>query len=213
MLDTILFDLDGTLLDTSEGITGGVEYATKSLGLKKLDMATKRLFIGPPLRRAFQKYCCIDEKMAEEAIREYRVYYSGGGMFKCTPYDGIINLLAALKSAGKKLYVATAKPTEFSVKILEKWDMLKYFEEVIGASMDKSLDSKEKIIKFLLKKTGAKDALMIGDTHYDIEGAHQNGVKAVAVFYGFGDREKLKLSCPEYSAETVEQLSELLLNC
>lgn len=209
--ENILFDLDGTIMDTSEGITAGVEYAINKLGLKKLDAATKRLFIGPPLRASFQKYCEIDEETAERALAEYRIYYGGGGLYGCTPYEGIENLFASLEAAGKTLYVATAKPTDYSVKILEKWGLCKYFKKVIGASFDKSLDSKDKIIECVVKETGKENTVMIGDTYFDILGAHKNGIKSIGVLYGFGDAAELAAAKPEFTAKTVAELSEMLL--
>lgn len=209
--DHILFDLDGTLLDTSEGITKGVEYAIKTLGLKYLDYNTRALFIGPPLRDSFMKYCGVDAETVEDALAAYRTYYGTEGIYLCKPYDGMIQLLQTLKKNGKTLYVATAKPTDYSLKILKKWDMLKYFEAVVGASFDKSLDSKEKIITAVLAKIKSGNSLMIGDTYYDVEGARRNAIKAVGVMYGFGSRDELLSSKPDFLADNVSELRRLLL--
>lgn len=208
--DTILFDVDGTVLDTCEGITNGVAYGVKKCGLTPLDFETRKKFIGPPLRGSFMKYCGVSEEGAEEVLKAYREYYSANGMFECKPYDGIEELLKYLCGNGYTVYTATAKPVEYTSVMLEKWALDKYFKEIIGARMDKSMDSKEKIIKAVLDKEKDAKAVMIGDTVYDIIGARKNKIAAIAVTYGFGDRAEILQAKPDYLVETVEEIYGLV---
>ena len=212
MFDTILFDLDGTLINNAEGITKGTEYALQALGYPPLPFAIRELFIGPPLRDSFQKYCGVGEEEAEKLVEAYRVYYREFGVHEAKPYPGIPALLEKLKNAGKKLYVATAKPTKFSRIILEEWNLAQFFEEIIGAGFDKNFDSKDKIIALAASMSQGKNILMVGDTVFDVEGARANGLPTLGVLYGFGDKEAFLAARPEYIAETVEEIGEIICN-
>ncbi len=203
----ILFDLDGTIFDSGEGICEGVKYAAEKLGFFVPDMETRKKFVGPPLRQSFKKYCGLHDNEAEDALGAYREYYSVYGLHKCTPYDGIEKLFIYLRDNGYKLFVATAKPTEYTKIMLDDWSFSGYFEEIIGASMDKSMDSKGKIIKYILDKTKKPDEiLMIGDTEYDIMGAKQNSIKSLAVTYGYGNIESLISAKPDFFADSVRDI-------
>ncbi|MBQ7718020.1 MAG: HAD hydrolase-like protein [Clostridia bacterium] len=204
--DTILFDVDGTILNTCEGITKGVAYGIEKCGLPPLSFETRKRFIGPPLRESFMKYCGVSAQDAETVLKTYREYYSAKGMFECEPYDGIEELLQYMTDNGYTVYTATAKPVEYTSVMLEKFDLKKYFKEIIGASMDKSMDTKEKIIKAVLDREKTANAVMIGDTAYDVLGARENNVPTIAVTYGFGNREDLLNAKPDYIAETVEDI-------
>ena len=204
--DTVLFDIDGTVLNTCKGITNAVAYGIEKCGMPPLDFDTRKRFIGPPLRGSFMKYCGVTEEKAEELITAYREYYSVKGMYECVPYDGIEELLVFLNNNGCKVYTATAKPVEYTSKMLEKWELKKYFKEVIGARMDKSMDSKEKIINAVLEKESGAKAVMIGDTDYDILGARKNGIAAIAVMYGFGDKNDIFKAKPDYIADKVADI-------
>lgn len=210
MFDTILFDLDGTLINSAEGITGGVEYALKAHGYPPLPYEIREKFIGPPLRGSFREYCGVSEEEAEQLLATYRVYYAERGVHETKPYPGIPALLEKLKKAGKALFVATAKPTKYSRIILEEWNLAHYFEEIVGAGFDKNFDSKDKIIALAMSMAKGKDFLMVGDTVFDVIGARANGVPTLGVLYGFGDKEAFLEAKPEYLAETVEEIGELI---
>lgn len=203
MSDLVLFDLDGTLLDTAEGITKGIEFGLEKSGIAPLPYSVRRRFIGPPLRGSFMKYCGIDAEMAEQVLVHYREYYGETGIYECKPYEGIRELLAFLKERGYTLYTATAKPTQYAVSMLEKWELSGFFKDIIGASFDKSLETKEKIIKCVLDMEQSRDAVMIGDTVYDIEGARLNSIPSIGVLYGFGSKEEIMAAEPDFIAETV----------
>lgn len=206
----VLFDLDGTLIDSGEGITKAVEYAVAKFNKPVLDLETRQRFIGPSLRVMFKKYCDTDDAGAEEMLRLYREYYGEQGLYECTPYEGIEDVLNFLNNEGCSVYVATAKPTDYAVLMLEKWNLTKYFKKIIGASFDKSKTEKKDIIEEVLKFENSKDAIMIGDTSFDIEGAKENKIPSIAVTYGYGERDSLIGAEPEYVAENTGELLSLL---
>ena len=154
------------------------------------------------------KFYGFDEKKAWTAVQYYREYFSVNGLFENKVYDGMENLLDTLQKQGHKLYVATSKPKEYSVRILDKFGLLKYFEYVSGSSMDEKDCDKATIIKNALTVSSAdkKDVLMIGDRCFDINGAKTNGIDSLAVLYGYGSREEIINSAPNYIAETVDDI-------
>ena len=123
MYKTILFDLDGTILNTAEGITEGVRIALEGRGMPPLSYETRKMFIGPPLRDSFQKYCGVDADTAEELLADYRVFYGTEGLRLAKPYEGIENLLKSLCESGKELFIATSKPTSYSIIMLDEWGL------------------------------------------------------------------------------------------
>lgn len=208
MYDTILFDLDGTLINSALGITEGVRYALESLGYPPLPYAVREKFIGPPIRDSFLRYSGVSEEEAAKLLEAYRVYYADRGLHEATPYPGIPALLERLRAAGKRLYVATAKPTAYSRTILEEWKLDGYFEEIVGAGFDKNFETKDKIIALAVSMAKSDNILMVGDTVYDVLGARANGLLTLGVLYGFGDKDALRAMKPEYLVETVEEIGE-----
>ena len=136
MFDTILFDLDGTLTDPGEGITNSVAYALRKYGIEVSDRSELYKFIGPPLKDSFMKYYGFDEDKAEEAIAYYREYFRDTGIFENRVYEGVEDMLRGLQANGKRIVLATSKPEEFAIRILEHFGLRKYFTVVAGASMD-----------------------------------------------------------------------------
>lgn len=211
-MKTALFDLDGTLTDSGEGIINCAWLALKHFDLPLPDRETMRVFVGPPLRDSFLRFGVAEEDV-ETAIEIYRSRYVPTGMFENTPYPGIHSLLAALKEAGVRLLVATAKPEEMAVAILEKFNLACYFEMICGASMDSSRDSKDKVIAYLLEKTGGgEDYVMVGDTAYDVEGAAVNGIPTIGVSWGYGKLEDMEAAGAKAIAHSPAELLDLLLN-
>lgn len=210
-MKTILFDLDGTLTDSGEGIINCASLALEKLGLPVPDRETMRVFVGPPLRDSFLRFGVKPEDV-EEAIAIYRSRYVPTGMFENTPYHGIKALLAALKTAGHRLILATAKPESMAVAIVEKFELAPYFEMLCGASMDDSRDSKDKVIGYVLEKIGdAKDTVMIGDTAYDVTGAAVYGIPTIGVSWGYGVVEDMNAAGAIAIVDTPAQLLEMLL--
>lgn len=209
-MKTILFDLDGTLTDSGEGIINCAWLALKHFGLPLPDKDTMRVFVGPPLRDSFLRFG-VPEEDVEKAIEIYRSRYVPTGMFENTPYPGIKSLLGALKEQGNRLYVATSKPEGMATAILEKFQLAPYFDLICGASMDDSRDSKDKVIAYLLEKTGSSEEyIMIGDTAYDVEGAAVNGIPTIGVAWGYGKVEDMEAAGAKAIAHSPAELLELL---
>jgi phosphoglycolate phosphatase len=209
MYQYILFDLDGTLTNPEIGITSSVMYALEKFGVKVEDRKELHPFIGPPLSYSFQTYYGLSEADSELAIKYYRERFSVKGLYENEVYEGVEKLLQRLKESGKKLIIATSKPEEFTLKILEHFDLLKYFDYVAGATMDGSRGEKADVIRYAIEISGIQDrsqAIMIGDRKYDILGAKENGLDSIGVLFGFGDREELSEAGANYIAENVEDI-------
>ena len=209
-MKTVLFDLDGTLTDSGEGIINCAWLALKHFGLPLPDKQTMRVFVGPPLRDSFLRFG-VPEDGVEKAIEIYRSRYVPTGMFENTPYPGIHAMLAALKEKGYRLLVATSKPEGMATAILDKFQLSGYFDMICGASMDDTRDSKDKVIAYLLEKTGGgDDYIMIGDTAYDVEGAAVNGIPTIGVAWGYGKVEDMVAAGAKGIANSPVHLFELL---
>ena len=211
MKKTILFDLDGTLTDSGEGIINCAILALEHFGCPIPSREEMRVFVGPPLHESFIRHGVPADK-AEEAIQVYRSRYIPIGAYENTPYPGIRELLEALKAAGHKLYVATSKPEKMSIDILKHFDLAKYFDQICGATMDTSRSSKEAVIAYLLEQNGRADnMIMVGDTRFDILGAKEHGIPAIGVSWGYGKVEDMVSAGAAAIAYSMEQLEELLL--
>ena len=210
MHKTILFDLDGTLTDSGEGIINCAILALEHFGLPVPSQEAMRVFVGPPLHESFIKHGVPADK-AEEAVAVYRSRYIPVGKFENTPYPGIRELLEHLKSEGHKLYVATSKPEQMSVDILEHFDLAKYFDMICGATMDTSRTNKEAVIAYLLEQNGRADNMvMVGDTKFDVIGAKAHGIPTIGVSWGYGEVADMLEAGAVGIAETAEELLEML---
>ncbi|MBP5466834.1 MAG: HAD hydrolase-like protein [Clostridia bacterium] len=190
--DLILFDVDGTLLDTSEGIISSVSYIVEKYGLISPDSRTLKSFIGPPMQESFTRVFGMDKERAMELAIDYRVRYSKDDLLKATPYDGIYDVMEYLKKNGKKYSIATYKRQDYAEKIMREFGFFEGAVSVIGADFDYKLKKKD-IIEKCVREAGITDlkrVLMIGDTVYDADGAKAAGVDFLGVFYGFGFRNK-----------------------
>jgi len=214
---TVLFDLDGTLTDSQEGITKCVHYALQHFGIEETDYEKLKLFIGPPLDDMFMEIYGFTKEQAVEARWKYRERFQTVGMYENTPYDGIVEMLAELKAKGIKLGVATSKPEHFSRKILDKFEMTKYFDSISGADLEGNHVSKPDMIRVAMERVGkaaneTEGVLMIGDRVFDVEGAHECGMPCVGVRFGFAKPGELESAGAEYIVETVDELHKLLLD-
>ena len=213
MYDTVLFDLDGTLTDPGEGITNSVDFALSKYGIETKDKRELYKFIGPPLKDSFMKYYGFDEEKAEEAIAFYREYFRDSGIFENRVYDDVEDMLTKLYADGKTIVLATSKPEEFALRILEHFGLRKYFSVVAGASMDSSRSKKGDVIAYALSMCENIDkntAVMIGDREHDIIGAKENGLKSIGVLYGYGDENELKTAGANYIASTPLDILKLI---
>lgn len=215
MKDIYLFDLDGTLTNSQEGITRCVEYALKDQGIEVSDRSTLLPFIGPPLIDSFQNYIGLDYAHAEQAVRKYRERYAEIGLFENRVYPGIPDLLQAMQDAGKRCFMATCKPESYSIRIADRFGLTPYLERICGASLDGRILTKEAVVRRALEYAGNPEPSrvhMIGDRSNDVLGSRACGIDCTYVLYGFGSREEA-LSCQStYIVETVEDLKEHLLS-
>jgi len=194
MYDYILFDLDGTLTDPELGITKSVQYALNKFGIEVEDRKVLIPFIGPPLYKSFEDLYSLSSEDALKAVDYYREYFSVTGLFENRVYEGAKDLLEKLKTLGKTLVIATSKPEAFTLRILEHFDLLKYFDFVAGATFDSSRVEKADVIKYALdniKIVDLKKAVMIGDRMHDILGAKKNGLDSIGVTFGYGGKDEL----------------------
>lgn len=206
----LLFDLDGTLTDPVEGITNSVIYALDKFGVKVEDRRELYPYIGPPLTDSFMRYHGLTEAQAEQALGYYREYFGDKGMLENVPYEGISALLEDLQKQGYTLLVATSKPEEYTVQILQHFCLDQYFSFVAGNTLDESRPTKASVIAYLWEKFPdicAENALMIGDRKYDVEGAKQHGLPSIGVLYGYGSREELTQAGATAVASDLEELS------
>lgn len=215
MYNYLLFDLDGTLTDSGEGIIQSVLYALKKFNIEVQDKARLYSFIGPPLAESFQKFYHFSQEQALLAVQYYREYFSEKGIFQNKVISGMDILLKELKDSGKKLIVATSKPEEYTIKILEHFNLISFFDFVAGATMDASRNTKTAVVAYALeniKFSKKNEVVMIGDRKHDIEGAKNNGIDSIGVLFGYGDREELEQAGADYIAESVDELKNLLNN-
>lgn len=196
-----LFDLDGTLTDPGIGITNSVMHALEKFNIHVSDRKELYPFIGPPLVDSFEKYFGFDEKQALQAVEYYREYFREDGIFENVVYEGIPEMLGELKNRGAIVALATSKPYEFSVRILDHFDLHQYFDFVGAATMDGRISRKADVISHLIGKLGENEKssiLMIGDRDQDIDGANANGLQSAGVLWGYGSREELMDAGADY---------------
>lgn len=215
----ILFDLDGTLTDPKEGITKSVRYALGHFGIQVDDLDSLCPFIGPPLTDSYKKYFGFSDEQAWQGVLVYREYFSRQGWYENKEYPGIREMLKALKAAGKILLVATSKPEEFAVRILEHFKLAEYFDFIGGADMEETRSRKGDVIRYVLEECGlgcgqeaASKAVMVGDREHDVLGARECGLTCIGVLYGYGSRKELEDCKAAHVAGTIKDLEALLLS-
>ncbi len=210
--DYILFDLDGTLTDSGPGIMNGFEYALGKMGIEVPDRSSLRKFVGPPLGDSFEKTLGFSPEDAAKGIAFYREYYADKGVYENDVYPGVFELLVKLKASGKKMIVATTKAELMANVVMDHFGLRKYFDLMVASN---NTDRKNKIdvLKYAIENGGVDigKAVMIGDRFYDVTGASHFGIDSVGVLYGYGSRQELEDAGATYIAETVENLSEILL--
>ncbi|MEI4321215.1 HAD family hydrolase [Streptococcus suis] len=213
MYQTILFDLDGTLTDSGQGILNSVAYALEKMGIEEPDTANLNRFIGPPLYESFSRFYQLNPEDTQSAVDTFRVYFKEKGMFENQLYPGIIPLLEELRTAGKTLVIATSKPEIFAKQILEHFGIAHYFDVIAGASLDSSRISKADVIGYAINQLEAfpNNAVMIGDREHDIEGARMHQLPAIGVLYGYGSKQEFEKAGATMIVETVQDLKRVLL--
>lgn len=209
----ILFDLDGTLTDSQEGIMNSIEYMLDTYGIRVEDRSRLRPWLGPPLKDSLMKYYGFDEKTALEGVGRYREYFDRQGIFENKVYPGIENLLGQLKERGCRLYVATSKPETAAVRIMEHFGLSRYFTYIGGATLDDSRTKKGDVIRYVLGMIDDADKheiIMVGDRENDVMGAKENGLEVIGALYGYGTRGELEKAGADYIAQTVEEIADFV---
>ena len=209
----ILFDLDGTITDSGEGITKSVQYALKSFDISVDNLEDLNKFIGPPLKDSFKKYYNFDDEKAELGLKKYREYYADKGIFENNLYDGIVELLDTLVKNNKKIILATSKPEVYAKQILKYFKIDKYFNFVAGSDFEETRVKKGDVIKYALDKAKISDlskVIMIGDREHDIIGAKENNIKSIGVLYGYGDVVELTQARADYIANSTSELLNII---
>ena len=213
MYDTILFDLDGTLTDSGPGITNAVQYALGQKGYEVPPREELFSFIGPPLHKSFQRRCGVDEVGATELVRIFRVYYNQmGGILENEVYPGIREMLSELKNAGKRLMIATSKPQAAAELVMHHFGLDEFVPEIIGGT-DYNRNTKGKVIAYALREFGVdpKTAIMVGDREHDIHGAAENGIPAIGITWGYGDRAELEGAGARAVFDTAEEVVNYII--
>ena len=217
MYQYILFDLDGTLTDPKIGITTCVQYALHKMGIEEPDPDRLEPFIGPPLIDSFREFYGMNEEEAVRAVEYYRERFSTVGLFENEVYSGIPELLARLKKDGRKLAIASSKPTVYVKKILEYFSIYEYFDIIVGSELDGTRCRKEEVVEEALEQLSAddkfrkRDAVMIGDRKFDIEGAKAHQISSIGVNYGYAADNELVEAGADCVVGNVKELSEVLL--
>lgn len=212
-IHTILFDLDGTLTDSGEGIMNAVRYTLERYE-KAATEEELRSFIGPPLQTQFEQFLKVSEEEGKRAVSIYREYYTKRGIYENKVYPGIPDVLKQLKQAGFRLCIATSKPEKFAVQIAEHFNFAQYFDRIGGALMDGNRTKKREVIEYVLTEEQIGDQregiLMVGDRKHDICGAKQTGLRSMGVLYGYGSQEELETAGADWIAETPEDIWSIL---
>ena len=222
MFQYCLFDLDGTLTDSQEGIIKSVQYALSFFGIEEHDLQKLTPFLGPPLKKSFMEFYGFSQEDAEKAIALYRERFAPIGIFENSVYPGIPDLLERLKEKGMLLAVASSKPECYVRQILAHFDIEKYFDVVVGSELDGSRSQKEEVVEEALKRLGILTVpiekrksvcVMIGDRKFDLQGAKAHFLTGVGAGYGYASAGELEEEGADYIAETVEKLAQYLGAC
>lgn len=209
--DAILFDVDGTLIDSAPGIINTLEEVFQKMGVDTTGINLRR-YLGPPLRKSFGEHFS-DPAEIEKAAEMYRASYREKGSHEGAVYPGVPEMLHRLKEAGLILCTATSKPTQVVTPILQEQGLAPFFDFIGGASMDATRDTKTDVVRYVLAQPmlEGKRVLMVGDRNDDMRGAADCGLDAGAVLYGYGSREELEPFHPVLFADSCADLADQIL--
>ena len=220
MFQYCLFDLDGTLTDSREGITKSAQYALQHFGIEEPDLKKLEPFIGPPLKDSFMEFYGFTEEQAEEAMKFYRERFAPIGIYENEVFEGIPEMLRHLHQNGQKLAVASSKPIGFVRQILQHFEIDGYFDVIVGSELDGTRSTKEEVVEEALSQLGIlelsdeekkKNCAMVGDRKFDIQGAKAYGLTGIGVSFGFAGEGELKEEGADIIVDTVKALEEVLL--
>lgn len=211
MYKLVLFDFDGTVFDTGEGVMKCAQYAAEAFGYEEPDYKAFRGFVGPPLLRSFMSRYNVDEETGKAMIDKYRERYNGVGLTEAFLYPGVVELVRELRAAGKTVAVATGKPTGATREILKNNGLSDLFDDVLGSSLDGKRSEKWQIIEVLLEKFGREDVVMIGDRDNDVLGAKTCGIPCIGVSWGYAEPDELMNAGAICLVNNTQELKNILL--
>ena len=205
--ETIIFDLDGTLLDTSPGIFNSVRFAEQQLGFAPIPNEKLHVFVGPPPKQMYEKVYGVDEETAAKATAYHRQYSREKAIYEATIYPGMLETLTALRQQGYQLAVATLKGQKIAEKVLQIHGIADFFQAIVGMDEAESF-TKCKTIQVAMEITGTNgNVLMVGDSEYDYIGACEADVDFVGAAYGFGiEKTEDRFSCIARPVDLLEWL-------
>lgn len=212
--DYLLFDMDGMLVDTREGILKCAAHALSAFGIEVEDLSSLTKFVGPPLSYSFTEFYGLSPEDAKKAVAIYRERYSKKGQYECYVFDGVPEMLQALLKKGYRLCIATSKLESYAKAMLDRLGIGCYFEQVIGATPDESISTKDEVIEASLVRMGITDrqrALMIGDRKHDVLGAKKCGLDSFGVYMGCAEESEHEAAGATYIANSIQSLQDALL--
>lgn len=209
---TVIFDMDGTLLDTAQGVMNAVRYSLDKMDLPHPQNLTTSFVIGPPLHSTYKKLIGPDLEQINMGVNLQREYYGSKGLYEAKPYPGIMELLEELKKAKVNICIATAKYKIMAEKMFDHYNLRQYICHAEMSNGKETTNSKQAMVAAVLKhtKSSPEQSVMIGDTCYDTDGAIKNNVDFIGVLYGYGCKESMERSGAKYFANNVTELHELL---
>ena len=209
----ILFDLDGTIAESAEGIRASLEHMINEIGVPMVDLSDYTKYIGPPLLDTIKNLCNVSEENWDKAYNLYKDYYARKGRFTIKPYEGIEKVLKELKSRGFKLAVCTSKLEETAHVVMKELGLFDYFDAVCGSNRESTRKDKKDLIPYTVETLGGSldEAVMLGDTWYDAKGAWECGVDFIACSYGYGaDEEMAKYNPVAWACNTLNILEKFV---
>lgn len=213
--DYVIFDFDGTVTDTGEGILKSLRYSFEKMNHDIPDLADMRKFIGPPIYYSFTHFYGVSEDQVSEYIFHFRDRYKKLGIFECCLYDGVRETILKLRENGVKIGIASSKPLYLINAVMNTLKITELFDAVVGTALDESNHSgKTELVLESMEKLGAKDksrVLMVGDRYFDIDGAKGAGVKSCGVTYGYGSREEFEEHGADFIVDSAYDIEKLVL--
>ena len=212
--DYVIFDFDGTVADTGEGILKSLQYSFEQMNHDVPDLSDLKKFIGPPIHYSYVTFYGVDESEVEQYIKKYRERYRKIGIYECFVYDGVLETIKILKERNVKIGIASSKPIKLIFDVMNYLKITEYFDAVVGTQFDDSnhpgktdlvLESMEK-----LSDTDKKRTLMVGDRYFDIDGAKGAGVDSVGVTYGYGSKEEFEEHGATYIIDNAKELLKIV---
>lgn len=212
--NAVLLDFDGTIADTGEGIFSSVRYAIEAMGFDPLPEDIIHTFIGPPVFSSFKRALNLSDEDSAMAVEKYRERYVESGIYQLEFYDGIQQLMEDMKKSGIKLAIASSKPENFIIKILDFLKMDNFFDYISSPESDKAPENKTSLVERAISHLGVEKsrAIMIGDRYFDIDGAKGAGIDSIGVTFGFGSKDELQNAGATYIAESADDIRKIIFS-